>query len=87
MSSICVSCNTGISSTDFNADENPPKCSACKWETNISASLSLSKRIIDLEQALMAVYDIGHNRDCLFCGFKDKKVLETLQSYGIYTNP
>ncbi len=30
------------------------------------------------KKALEAIWKTGHNNDCLFCGFKDKIVKETL---------
>lgn len=31
-----------------------------------------------LEKALRKVKEVGHNNDCLFCGFKDRTVNETI---------
>ena len=35
------------------------------------------KRIAFLEEQLRRIHRVGHNDDCLFCGFKDRQVMES----------
>ena len=35
-------------------------------------------RVKNLEKHLQGIIACGHNEDCLFCGFKDKKAAEGL---------
>lgn len=40
---------------------------------------SLIAEVERLMHALRLVYSAGHNLDCIFCGLKDKHVLDTLR--------
>ena len=45
-------------------------CSTCE---------KLTKEVERLQRILKQVYNVGHNDDCMFCGFKDKKIQESLE--------
>jgi len=49
-----------------NNAENP--CASCPDK---------DKRIAFLEEQLRRIHRVGHNDDCLFCGFKDRQVMES----------
>lgn len=54
--------------------------SACKLADNlVLVHVEQEKEIARLREALQAVYDLGHNDDCILCGFKDRKVLDALK--------
>ncbi len=36
-----------------------------------------------MREAMEQVYHIGYNKDCIFCGLKDKKIKEALEGFGI----
>jgi hypothetical protein len=35
-----------------------------------------------LDAGMRYIVGVGHNDDCMFCGFKDKKVKETMEALG-----
>jgi hypothetical protein len=45
-----------------------------------SGELTLRERLQRAETALSRVILVGHNKDCIFCGFKDSQVSEYEQS-------
>ena len=54
-----------------------------QWQANLSLTAALDVLLARAEQAereLQAVLDIGHNDDCMFCGFKDRIVWKALSS-------
>jgi len=38
--------------------------------------------VILLSEAMKGAVDFGHNDDCLFCGFKDKRIIDALAEVG-----
>ena len=47
-----------------------------EWLTETLTSLVQQSK----EEAFKEIFDIGHNDDCMFCGFKDRKCREFLSN-------
>jgi len=60
---------------DFIGDKKPvtQHCPMCE---------ELAREVGRLQRILKQVYNVGHNDNCMFCGFKDKKIQETLEGGG-----
>lgn len=63
---------------DFGREEAADLMEAVEFlEKSLGAAAA---RIVSFEVLLSDVYFMGHNDDCIFCGLKDKAVMEFLQS-------
>jgi len=54
-----------------------------EWAANIiqhyeAANQDLRKKLMDI---ISKIVNIGHNNDCLFCGFKDREAKEARMGY------
>lgn len=47
----------------------------CDWRMAIDDMAQAAVEIMQLRERLSGVASLGHNDDCMFCGFKDKTVL------------
>jgi len=43
----------------------------------IESHTKIQKRVEFLAEQLRRIHRVGHNEDCLFCGFKDRQVMES----------
>ena len=61
-------------------DEMPALVNAVNEHETLTAKIEQQDAEIEwLTNALRRVYSTGHNLDCIYCGHKDKHVLDTLR--------